>query len=124
MLDRLDKGFKAVLAALDGPGTSSQVVIQLDTAVQEQILGVLRQVLGIVKDIRKHQVDTGADSATLEEVNAILGPVLERMKSVPNAATTDEVNSIIQPVLDKLKATGTVVPPPVEPPPVEGGRRR
>jgi hypothetical protein len=80
MLDRLDKGFKSVLAALDSPGTSSQVVIQLDTAVQEQILGVLRQVLGIVKDIRKNQSAGGGltpeeESALAAQLDASSGPL-------------------------------------------------
>jgi hypothetical protein len=46
------------------------------------------------------------------ETNRIAAELAATAPALANAATVDEVNEIIQPVLDKLKAVGTVVPTP------------
>ena len=45
------------------------------------------------------------------ETNRIAAELSATAPALANAATVEEVNTILQPVLDKLKLVGTVVPP-------------
>jgi hypothetical protein len=69
IIDRLDKGFKAVLSALEKPGSGSQtVVVQLD-------MSTINEILGIVKSIRHAQGSGGGltpaeETALAEKLNA------------------------------------------------------
>ncbi len=46
------------------------------------------------------------------ETNRIAAELAALAPALANAATVEEVNTILQPTLDKLKAVGTVVPTP------------
>lgn len=46
------------------------------------------------------------------ETNRIAAELAATAPALANAATVDEVNTILQPTLDKLKAVGTVIPTP------------
>lgn len=62
---------------------------------------------GSAKDaLVKFAADIDAETNRIADEIAALAPALA------NAATVEEVNSILQPSLDKLKLVGTVVPTP------------
>jgi hypothetical protein len=84
ILARIDKGFKDVLDALKAHGTGdSTIVVQLDTSVQNHILG-------IVKDIRKHQV--GAGGLTPAEEDALATKLDASSTAVQGAVEANQPN--------------------------------